>query len=182
MFTYTRSERKWVRETTLYPLSFPLALLKQKRVPNFFGTLLRCVRDSNPWPHAWQACILTNWTNAPFSVCFNSLLNSSANLRLYFKLPKFSDIFFKMNVKEKCEIGKIRKMSLCFERLWISSFFSLWNKLFAVLKADCVEYRGAAIHCLIFYSTYSPPFLSSFSLFFIPKTFAPVMITWLWGW
>ena len=25
----------------------------------------RCVRDSNPWPHAWQACILTNWTNAP---------------------------------------------------------------------------------------------------------------------
>ena len=38
MFTYTRNERKWVRETTLYPLSFPLALLKQKRVPNFFGT------------------------------------------------------------------------------------------------------------------------------------------------
>ena len=27
--------------------------------------LSRCVRDSNPWPHAWQACILTNWTNAP---------------------------------------------------------------------------------------------------------------------
>ena len=26
---------------------------------------MRCVRDSNPWPHAWQACILTNWTNAP---------------------------------------------------------------------------------------------------------------------
>ena len=25
----------------------------------------RCVRDSNPWPHAWQACILTSWTNAP---------------------------------------------------------------------------------------------------------------------
>ena len=30
-----------------------------------FRVLLRCVRDSNPWPHAWQACILTNWTNAP---------------------------------------------------------------------------------------------------------------------
>ncbi len=39
MFTYTRSERKWVRETMLYPPSFPLVLLKQKRVPNFFGTL-----------------------------------------------------------------------------------------------------------------------------------------------
>ena len=47
MFTYTRNERKWVRETTLYPLSFPLVLLKQKRVPNFFGTLLRFVRDYN---------------------------------------------------------------------------------------------------------------------------------------
>ena len=38
-----------------------------------YGTLwtscdVRCVRDSNPWPHAWQACILTNWTNAPFGV------------------------------------------------------------------------------------------------------------------
>ena len=28
----------------------------------------RCVRDSNSWPHAWQACILTYWTNAP-NVC-----------------------------------------------------------------------------------------------------------------
>ena len=26
---------------------------------------LRCVRDSNSWPPAWQAGILTNWTNAP---------------------------------------------------------------------------------------------------------------------
>ena len=25
----------------------------------------RCVGDSNPWPLAWQASILTNWTNAP---------------------------------------------------------------------------------------------------------------------
>ena len=26
----------------------------------------RCVRDSNSWPPAWQAGILTYWTNAPF--------------------------------------------------------------------------------------------------------------------
>ena len=29
---------------------------------------LRCVRDSNSWPPAWQAGILTNWTNAPVKV------------------------------------------------------------------------------------------------------------------
>ncbi len=27
--------------------------------------LVRCVRDSNPWPPPWQGDILTNWTNAP---------------------------------------------------------------------------------------------------------------------
>ena len=37
----------------------------KKRKPIGF-LILRCVRDSNPWPHAWQACILTSWTNAPF--------------------------------------------------------------------------------------------------------------------
>ena len=29
----------------------------------------RCVGDSNPWPRAWQARILTSWTNAPFADC-----------------------------------------------------------------------------------------------------------------
>ena len=28
----------------------------------------RCVRDLNPWPPAWQAGVLTNWTNTPFSL------------------------------------------------------------------------------------------------------------------
>ena len=32
---------------------------------SFSSLLLRCVRDSNPWPPAWQAGILTSWTNAP---------------------------------------------------------------------------------------------------------------------
>ena len=35
-----------VEKGGLYPPSLPPVLLKQKRVPNFFGTLLRCVRDS----------------------------------------------------------------------------------------------------------------------------------------
>ena len=45
---------------------------------------LRCVRDSNPWPHAWQACILTSWTNTPLRF----FLNSSAKI-------VFSPIFSK---------------------------------------------------------------------------------------
>ena len=35
MFTYTRSERKWVRETTLYPLSFPPCFIVIKKSPKF---------------------------------------------------------------------------------------------------------------------------------------------------
>ena len=50
------------------------AFWKQQKSPDsvenqdfyfIFQFIWRCVRDSNPWPHAWQACILTNWTNAP---------------------------------------------------------------------------------------------------------------------
>ncbi len=40
--------------------------INKKRETLSHFSLSRCVRDSNPWPHAWQACILTNWTNAPF--------------------------------------------------------------------------------------------------------------------
>ena len=29
------------------------------------GFIWRCVRDSNPWPQAWQACALTSWANTP---------------------------------------------------------------------------------------------------------------------
>lgn len=35
---------------------------------SFSSLLLRCGRDSNPRPLAWQASILTNWTTAPFFV------------------------------------------------------------------------------------------------------------------
>ena len=42
--------------------------------------LLRSGRDSNPRPHAWQACILTNWTTGPFPFvrreCKNTRFNS----------------------------------------------------------------------------------------------------------
>ena len=31
--------------------------------------ILRSGRDSNPRPHAWQACILTNWTTKPLLYC-----------------------------------------------------------------------------------------------------------------
>ena len=61
----------------------------------------RCVRDSNSWPHAWQACILTNWTNAPngfavqevTSCCF---LVCECKGIVFFRLHKmFHQVFFK---------------------------------------------------------------------------------------
>ena len=79
----TRTRDPNLGKVMLYQLSYfrnlsspwgnrtPLArmkILSTNRYTNgpFFIFKERCVRDSNPWPHAWQACILTNWTNAPF--------------------------------------------------------------------------------------------------------------------
>ena len=42
-----------------------LGLYTQKKESHVCGTLLRCGRDLNPRPPAWQADILTNWTTAP---------------------------------------------------------------------------------------------------------------------
>ena len=35
MFTYTRNERKWVRETMLYPLFLPSCFIVTKKSPKF---------------------------------------------------------------------------------------------------------------------------------------------------
>ena len=51
--------------------------IQKKKKP--FGFFLRCVRDSNPWPPAWQADILTNWTNAP--LCFSALFVSQSECK-----------------------------------------------------------------------------------------------------
>ena len=75
---------------------------KRKKLCNSMFTELfpflkkRCVRDSNPWPHAWQACILTNWTNAPCFVCCNSVYFcfASAKVQHFSLLPNFLCIFF----------------------------------------------------------------------------------------
>ena len=42
---------------------------KQPRCLNDSEAVLRCVRGSNSWPPAWQAGILTNWTNTPMELC-----------------------------------------------------------------------------------------------------------------
>ena len=58
--------------------------------------LSRCVRDSNPWPHAWQACILTNWTNAPwfhFSVAI-SLDCGCKGRRFFWTCNSCDELFF----------------------------------------------------------------------------------------
>ena len=54
---------------------------------------LRCGRDSNSRPTAWQAGILTNWTTAPDSCSFSK---AGAKVLLFFGLCKyFSDFFSK---------------------------------------------------------------------------------------
>ena len=56
--------------------------------------LSRCVRDSNPWPHAWQACILTNWTNAPFLVFFGISPDCGCKGRHFFEICNIVLDFF----------------------------------------------------------------------------------------
>ena len=56
---------------------------------------MRCVRDSNPWPHAWQACILTSWTTEPLFYLTAIPLNCDAKVGSLFELRKsYIYIFF----------------------------------------------------------------------------------------
>ena len=65
-----------------------LSSFKQKR--KLKASCLRCVRDSNSWPQAWQACILTDWTNAPFLCLQTSVfLFASAKVQLFSELTNF---------------------------------------------------------------------------------------------
>ena len=59
--------------------------------------LSRCVRDSNPWPHAWQACILTNWTNAPLFHSFVAIsLDCGCKGRHFFDIcNSYGELFSK---------------------------------------------------------------------------------------
>ena len=69
----------------------PAAACKQKKewatsslknlVAHLLSPLLRCVPDSNRWPPAWQAGILTSWTNAP-SCSFAIELASIASAKI----------------------------------------------------------------------------------------------------
>ena len=69
--------------------------MQQKKERHFRISLSRCVRDSNPWPHAWQACILTNWTNAPLSFSFVAFsLDCGCKGRRFFQTYKLFGCFF----------------------------------------------------------------------------------------
>ena len=71
-------------------------LIHNKKGSNYCYSLSRCVRDSNPWPHAWQACILTNWTNAPlFHSLFAISLDCGCKGRHFFDICNSCDkVFF----------------------------------------------------------------------------------------
>ena len=74
-----------------------LILLRIRAFSNFCFLEKRCVRDSNPWPHAWQACILTNWTNAPsFHFIVAISLDCGCKGRCFFWICNSCDkLFFK---------------------------------------------------------------------------------------
>ena len=75
----------WEQEKTLHSHGYR----KEKEIPNLTTwnlnlknlipwktlLLLRCGRDSNPRPLAWQASILTNWTTAPKYSCLYFRIN-----------------------------------------------------------------------------------------------------------
>ena len=81
-----------------------------------FG-IKRSGRDSNPRPHAWQACILTNWTTKPS-------LNAVANIQPFL-------IFATFLLKNHCCPIKLFKKLV---RYWF--YCPLWNynKLLLVLR------------------------------------------------
>ena len=68
-----------------------------------FLSPLRCGRDSNSRPHAWQACILTSWTTAPtfvlrccpylrvqrYTKLFILARDSKKKVALFFPFPAF---------------------------------------------------------------------------------------------
>ena len=81
---------------------------KQKTRERDCFRVLRCVQDSNQRPPAWQAGILTNWTNAPFWFCKWLISFASAKLLLFFIPPKFLRKKLIKNVlfaQKRAEIG-----------------------------------------------------------------------------
>ena len=97
-------ERRSRRENTLMrsEASYNLIALvhKQKKKTTFrLSSLVRCVGDSNPWPRAWQARILTSWTNAPEPLHSEvTSLIASAKIEQIFQSPNFFALFFQKNI------------------------------------------------------------------------------------
>ena len=92
------------REDCLKPLFFAEAgkrksseILEFQSFALICYLLSRCVRDSNPWPHAWQACILTNWTNAPLFHSFVAIsLDCGCKGRHFFDIcNSYGELFSK---------------------------------------------------------------------------------------
>ena len=59
------------------------------------SAMLRCVRDSNPWPPAWQAGILTGWTNAPMFFCGQRWIRTTEGVsQQIYSLPHLATLVF----------------------------------------------------------------------------------------
>ena len=120
------------------------------------GDFMRCVRDSNPWPHAWQACILTNWTNAPFAfwgVMFVRSIRCSsfaiAKEAHFSELTKPKRVFFHFPAHFSSKSPRFRRNSNGFRRkrtCFLSSFpcFSTKSKEMKYL-CRCIFYYRAML-------------------------------------
>ena len=67
-------------------------VLNLRTFPIFSVFIRRCGRDSNPRPQAWQACILTSWTTAPFLFMHQTtavVLNCECKCRTFFWICKY---------------------------------------------------------------------------------------------
>ena len=92
--------RHAARSTPLHPLQQPTKKMsnKPKGLIAHFLSPLRCGRDSNSRPHAWQACILTRLNYRTVWVCnWGLFLNCDAKVICFFETTKYFEDFFQKN-------------------------------------------------------------------------------------
>ena len=97
----------------------------------------RSGRDSNPRPHAWQACILTSWTTKPFQSLVDfendssfdqSILLFNKRHYLLFMLKNFRS--FQTSGKSNWIFISTKKIIQLYHRITISLFHALTLRAF----------------------------------------------------
>ena len=93
--TFWLKEKKQILAIFGFYTKKALILKGIRAFSNFAFWKMRSGRDSNPRPHAWQACILTSWTTEPLFYLTAIPLNCDAKVGSLFELRKsYTYIFF----------------------------------------------------------------------------------------